>query len=130
MPGPGRPTSRPGKAGPAILSCPTGRGTWESRASRGRAYSVGRSTSCDAQNWGALPRGGVVSTERAAYAAKVSSSRFQVSSSRKSKVRGPKSGVGSGRMLLESYRDCTKAAGEIAGTAGGDELSMPVAATG
>ena len=47
----------------AVLSCPAGRGVWESRAGRGRACCAGRGAGCGGQNWGAFVRGGAVSAQ-------------------------------------------------------------------
>ena len=46
------------------LSCPAGRGVWESGTGRGRADRAGRGAGYGGQNWGALLRGGAVSAER------------------------------------------------------------------
>ena len=77
------PGGRPGRELAVALSCPVGRGVWESRAGRRRAHCAGRGAGCSGQNWGAFLRGGAVSAKRRADAPTVDSGK---SESRKSKI--------------------------------------------
>ena len=67
------------------ISCPAGRGVWESGTGRGRAYRAGRGAGSGGQNWGAFLRGGAVSAERRAHASVSQVSKSQVDKSKKLK---------------------------------------------
>src|SRR5439155_27204296 len=119
-----------GRADGAVFSGPAGRGAWENGTGCRRARSADRGAGCGRQNWGAALGGGSLSAERRADAPTVQSPKSKVQSREKSGVRSPKSGVRSGRMFFEGYRDCATARGEVVGVTGSDELEPAVAAAG
>src|SRR5262249_61431884 len=87
------------------------------------------------QNWGAFLRGSVASTQGGTPAGagrQKSKGKWQKSKIRKycSPTPDSRSPIRSRSVLSQSYRHCPKAAGEIVGVTGGDELEPTVATTG